>query len=79
VIWESEAGKQEAELVPRVNRQLSKATQRNRIKRILREFFRHHRGKFVHGRWVFIAKSRVERVPNNEIFADLETLFSKVP
>jgi ribonuclease P protein component len=80
VIWE-DVDQDEGttvELAPRVNRQLSKATERNRIKRILREFFRGHPEFFKRGRWVFIAKSNAEKKPNHEIFTDLEKILSKV-
>ncbi len=82
VIWEdknpSGAAEKGPELAPRVNRQLSKATERNRIKRILREFWRGHLATFKRGRWVFIAKRRVERVPNREVWHDLETILQRV-
>jgi ribonuclease P protein component len=78
VIWEDN-GQDDAqvELAPRVNRQISKATERNRIKRVLREFFRGHPEFFKRGRWAFIAKPSVEKVPNREVFKDLERLLAK--
>ncbi len=75
VIWEEGDSKTAPELAPRVNRQLSQATERNRIKRILREFFRGHPDFFKKGRWVFIAKQKIEQVPNHEVFNDLERIF----
>lgn len=79
VIWEDiDQGASAALLAPRVNRQLSRATERNRIKRVLREFFRGHPDIFNRGRWVFIAKRGVEGVPNREIFKDLGGLLAKV-
>lgn len=78
VIWEPVKDKAIKELVPRVNRQIFPATQRNRVKRILREFFRHHQASLRPGRWVFIGNSRAAEVPNREIFHDLEQLLSKM-
>lgn len=79
VIWEDiNQGTSAALLAPRVNRQLSRATERNRIKRVLREFFRKHPNYFNRGRWIFIAKHIVEGVPNREVFEDLEKLLDKV-
>lgn len=78
VIWEDLGGEAEAELAPRVNRQVSKATERNRIKRILREFYRGHPELFKSGRWVFIAKPHVEKASNHEVFNDLEGLLEKL-
>ena len=76
VIWEADDS--EPELVPRVNRQLTRACERNRIKRILREFFRRHKKIFCNGRWVFIAKRQVEKVPNRQVFSDLEIHFQNI-
>jgi len=77
VIWEPPVDSDKWELVPRVNRQLSRATERNRIKRVLREFFRTHQKRLKAGRWVFIASPRVAEVPNREVFHDLEQIISK--
>jgi ribonuclease P protein component len=76
IIWEKGTG--DPECAPRVNRQLSQAVQRNRIKRVLREFFRQRKNFFEEGRWVFIAKANCEPVANREIFNDLEKWFTKV-
>ena len=78
VIWEPVEDIESRELVPRVNRQISPATQRNRVKRLLREFFRRNQATLKPGRWVFIGKARAAEVPNREIFHDLEQLLSKM-
>ncbi len=76
VVWEQDDVA--PQLVLRVNRQLPKATQRNRVKRIVREFFRRHESDLKKGRWVFIAKRSAEEAANQELFLDLEKTLAKV-
>jgi len=76
VIWEGDQDVNEAVLDLKINRQVSPAVERNRIKRIVREFFRAHADVFLPGRWVFIAKPFVAKIPNAEIFSDLERILA---
>ena len=78
VIWEPQFQATKPELAPKVNRQVSPAVERNRVKRIIREFFRKHVEFFQPGRWVFIAKSAVTRASNREVFADLERILASI-
>lgn len=66
-----------AQLAPKVNRQLASAVARNRIKRILREFFRGHPDFFQSGRWVFVARAQVAAASNSEVFHDLERILAR--
>ena len=77
VIWEEDYGRVGAQplLAPRVNRQLSRATERNRIKRILREFFRGHPETFILYRKIPLS-SIDEDINVVSGYADKEAMFT---
>ncbi len=53
-----------------VERKVRKAVQRNRIKRILREFYRRNKQKFPEGIWIFIGKKPLYSLKSYEFKVD---------
>lgn len=63
-----------------VSRRVSKlAVQRNRLKRLVRESFRHRRAAFAPLDVLVIARSAAVVIPGPELLADLDLLWSKLP
>ena len=62
-----------------VTKKVANAPGRNRLKRIVRESFRHNRGKFK-GDWdiVIIAKQRPEKIGSVEVITELAAIFEKI-
>lgn len=57
---------------------IRKAVQRNRIKRILRETFRKNKSGFVTIDFVVLAKKGLDSLENHEIQAQIELLFGEI-
>lgn len=49
-----------------VERGIKKAVVRNRIKRILREYYRKNKDKFKTGIWIFIGKKKIYEIKSHE-------------
>lgn len=65
-------------LLVRVNREIKQAVQRNRVKRVLREFFQRHRLQLPPFIFVFRAVPETGRHPNRDLFTDLEHYVDKI-
>ena len=68
---------------PRIGITLAKkrvkfAHDRNRIKRVIRESFRHNKHQLPHVDIVLIGKSGLDKLTNDEIFALLNKLWKKI-
>jgi ribonuclease P protein component len=50
-----------------VERKVKGAVKRNRIKRLLREFYRKNKDKFQVGIWIFIGREALLRIKSHEI------------
>ncbi len=59
-------------------RQLPKAVQRNRVKRLVRESFRHHKNLLGSTDLVIMVRSGVKDVDNKVLFASLAKLWGKI-
>jgi len=72
-------GKQRSRLGITVTRKVGKSSQRNRIKRLAREFFRLNRRQLAKN-WDIniIAKNKAAEASNSEIAADLQNIFKSL-
>jgi ribonuclease P protein component len=61
-----------------VSRQMGKAHERTRIKRILREAFRKRTDLPEANDWVFIFKAPAAQKKNKDVFQEVESLFNKL-
>ncbi len=59
-------------------KRVKKANQRNRLKRIIRESFRHQQHQLPHVDMVVMAKSGADKLDNTELFKHLEKLWRKI-
>ena len=62
-----------------VTRKVGRAVKRNRIKRLIREYFRLHR-HLISGKWDInvIAKKEVVNLSGDEIFSSLQNIFERI-
>jgi ribonuclease P protein component len=62
-----------------VTRKVGRAVKRNRIKRLIREYFRHHR-HLISGKWDInvIAKKEAADLSSEEIFGSLQNIFERI-
>ncbi len=58
-----------------VNRKIGKSSERNRVKRIIREFWRK---SFKMGEFLFVLKPGIEKADSSEIIKELEKITDKV-
>lgn len=58
-------------------RQIASAVQRNRLKRLVREFFRHHRDALPAADWVVMARASAAAASNAELRTDLAELLQR--
>jgi ribonuclease P protein component len=56
-----------------------RATQRNRLKRLSREAFRHHRDGLAGLDVIVMARPGADRLDNQELRASLEKLYAQLP
>jgi ribonuclease P protein component len=62
-----------------VSKKVGKATRRNRIKRLAREFFRQNRHRLKHARDInVIAKPEAAALSTDQVFSSFEALFRKL-
>ena len=62
-----------------VSKRVGKAVERNRIKRIIRDYYRNRRSTLAGPRDInIIARKQVSDLENSQIFVELDNLFKKI-